>query len=100
MLLSPTDALLSKVGGSVEVIVPRSSANQARILFWRDVRLWLTSSRNPMRNLLQPPAAFILLTALSLSIGWGIRGNFGHEYGAMIPGTLSAMAAVLLTARE
>ncbi len=25
-------------------------------------------------------------TALSLSLGWGIRGNFGHEYGAMIPG--------------
>ena len=28
----------------------------------------------------------VLLCALSLSIGWGIRGNFGHEYGAMIPG--------------
>src|ERR1044071_907640 len=39
-------------------------------------------------------------TALSLSIGWGIRGNFGHEFGAMIPGALSAMAAVLLSGRE
>src|ERR1041385_5991676 len=39
-------------------------------------------------------------TALSLSIGWGIRGNFGHEYGAMIPGALAAMAAVLLSGRE
>ena len=29
-------------------------------------------------------------------MGWGIRGNFGHEYGAMIPGALAAMAAVLL----
>src|SRR5260221_9746242 len=53
-----------------------------------------------MRNLLQPTAAFILLTALSLSIGWGIRGNFGHEYGAMIPGALAAMAVVLLSGRE
>ncbi len=26
----------------------------------------------------------ILITALSLSIGWGIRGNYGHEIGAMI----------------
>jgi hypothetical protein len=41
-----------------------------------------------------------LATALSLSIGWGIRGNFGHEYGAMIPGALAAMAAVLLAGRE
>jgi hypothetical protein len=42
---------------------------------------------------------FFVLTALSLSLGWGIRGNFGHEYGAMIPGALSAMAAVLLSGR-
>ncbi len=44
--------------------------------------------------------AYYLLTALSLSVGWGIRGNFGHEYGAMIPGALAAMAAVLLSGRE
>lgn len=42
----------------------------------------------------------ILLTALSLSIGWGIRGNFGHEIGAMVPGALAAMAFVLLAGRE
>lgn len=45
-------------------------------------------------------AALFLATALSLSVGWGIRGNFGHEYGAMIPGALAAMAAVLLSGRE
>src|SRR5438309_3547570 len=42
----------------------------------------------------------ILGTALSLSIGWGIRGNFGHEYGAMIPGVLASLAAVLLSGRS
>ena len=42
----------------------------------------------------------ILLVALSLSIGWGIRGNFGHEYGAMIAGALATMAACLLSGRE
>lgn len=42
----------------------------------------------------------IVLTGLSLSIGWGIRGNFGHEWGAAIPGALSAMAVVLLSGRE
>lgn len=47
-------------------------------------------------------AAFWLLigTGLSLSVGWGIRGNFGHEYGAMIPGALATMAAVLLSGRS
>jgi hypothetical protein len=41
-----------------------------------------------------------LLIALSLAIGWGIRGNFGHEAGAMIPGALSAIAAVIASSRE
>jgi hypothetical protein len=42
----------------------------------------------------------LLLTGLSLWLGWGIRGNFGHEYGAMMPGALAAMAAVLLSGRD
>jgi hypothetical protein len=37
---------------------------------------------------------------LSLSIGWGIRGNFGHEYGAMIAGALCGVAVCLLSGRE
>lgn len=51
-----------------------------------------------------PPAGLtfrmILLGGLSLSIGWGIRGNFGHEYGAMIAGALAAAAVVLVSGRE
>ncbi len=39
------------------------------------------------------------MVALSLSIGWGIRGNFGHEIGAMLPGSLAAMAVALLSGR-
>ena len=42
----------------------------------------------------------ILLVLLSLSIGWGIRGNYGHEAGAMIPGALAAIAAALVSGRE
>ncbi len=45
-------------------------------------------------------AGTVLLTALSLSIGWGIRGNFGHEYGAMIPGALAALTVCLLSGRR
>jgi hypothetical protein len=45
-------------------------------------------------------SAMVLFCGLSLSIGWGIRGNFGHEYGAMIPGALAALAAVALAGRE
>jgi hypothetical protein len=42
----------------------------------------------------------VLLVLLSLSIGWGIRGNYGHEAGAMIPGALAAIAAALMSGRE
>lgn len=42
----------------------------------------------------------IALAMLSLSIGWGIRGNFGHEFGAMIPGLLCAVAVSLMSARR
>ncbi len=41
----------------------------------------------------------VLLPGLALSIGWGIRGNFGHEAGAAIPGALAAIAAVLASGR-
>ena len=43
--------------------------------------------------------AFYAVTMISLSIGWGIRGNFGHEYGAMIAGSLAAIAGVLMLDR-
>lgn len=49
---------------------------------------------------MKPGLLCTLLVALSLSIGWGIRGNFGHEYGAMIPGALAALAGALLCGRE
>jgi hypothetical protein len=41
----------------------------------------------------------VVLAGISLSVGWGIRGNFGHEYGAAIPGALAAMAVVLVSGR-
>ena len=42
----------------------------------------------------------VAFCGLSLSVGWGIRGNFGHEYGAAIPGALAAIAAVLVSGRS
>ena len=41
----------------------------------------------------------VVLTGLSLSIGWGVRGNFGHEAGAMLPGALAALAVALASGR-
>jgi len=49
---------------------------------------------NPLRMPL-----VIILVALSVSIGWGIRGNFGHEAGAMIPGALGAIAIACCSRR-
>ena len=42
----------------------------------------------------------MLLVGLSLSIGWGIRGNFGHEDGAAFAGCLAAITVALLSGRE
>ncbi|MDQ6760575.1 MAG: hypothetical protein M3Z32_12030 [Acidobacteriota bacterium] len=49
-----------------------------------------------MRSLSWP---LLLLTGLSVSIGWGIRGQFGHEYGAALAGALGGMTVALLSGR-
>src|ERR1700722_10841031 len=59
----------------------------------------LEPSTARVRNPLWSPLA-LLLAGLSLSIGWGIRGNYGHEVGAMFPGALAAIAVCLLSNRE
>jgi hypothetical protein len=41
----------------------------------------------------------ILLCALAMSVGWGFRGNYGHEAGAMVPGALLGLA-ISLTSRR
>jgi hypothetical protein len=61
------------------------------------------SERTDRAHLPTPPSfrpTSILLILLSLSIGWGIRGNYGHEAGAMLAGTLAAIAAALMSGRE
>ena len=42
----------------------------------------------------------MVAVALALSLGWGIRGNYGHEVGAMVPGALAAITAVIVSGRE
>jgi hypothetical protein len=44
--------------------------------------------------------AGVLLAGLAMSVGWGIRGDYGHEAGAMIPGTLVGLAVCLASGRE
>lgn len=39
------------------------------------------------------------LGAIALAVGWGMRGNFGHEYGAGYAGCLSVVAVCLLSGR-
>ena len=50
-------------------------------------------------SLSQIPWEMWIFGALSLSIGWGIRGNFGHEIGAAMPGALASMAIVIMSGR-
>jgi hypothetical protein len=42
----------------------------------------------------------LLVTAFSVSIGWGVRGQFGHEYGAALAGALGGMTITLLSGRQ
>src|SRR5262245_8936307 len=42
--------------------------------------------------------AAVLFPALAAGMGWGIRGQYGHETGAMIAGALAALTLVLLFA--
>ncbi len=42
----------------------------------------------------------VLLTGLSMALGWRIRGQFGHEIGAAMAGALGAMAIAVLSGRE
>ena len=45
------------------------------------------------------PWQFLLLAGASVSIGWGVRGQFGHEYGAALAGALGGMVVALLAGR-
>ena len=42
---------------------------------------------------------FLLLVSLSMAFGWGWRGDYGHELGAMIPGAFAAMTIALASGR-
>lgn len=53
----------------------------------------------PKNNPLLHPVA-LLMAGLALSIGWGIRGNYGHETGAMLPGLLTGVVVCLLSQRQ
>lgn len=38
----------------------------------------------------------VILTSMAAGTGWGIRGQYGHETGAMIAGTLASLTLVML----
>ena len=41
----------------------------------------------------------VSLAALAMSVGWGLRGDYGHEAGAMMPGALFGLALCLAAGR-
>ncbi len=42
----------------------------------------------------------ILFSGLAMSVGWGFRGDYGHEAGAMVPGALLGLAICLASGRR
>jgi hypothetical protein len=41
----------------------------------------------------------VILSGLAMSVGWGFRGDYGHEAGAMVPGALLGLAICLASGR-
>ena len=41
-----------------------------------------------------------LFVALAVGLGWGIRGNFGHQLGAMLPGALLGLSLGYVSGQE
>ncbi len=54
------------------------------------------STANPERQRIGFLFKAIILTGLAAGMGWGIRGQYGHETGAMIAGALASLTLVLL----
>ena len=50
-------------------------------------------------SILRQKLTLIALAALSMSVGWGLRGDYGHEAGAMMPGALLGLALCLAAGR-
>jgi len=42
----------------------------------------------------------VTLPTIAMGYGWGIRGDYGHETGAMIPGILVALAVAIASGRK
>ncbi len=42
----------------------------------------------------------IILSGLAMSVGWGFRGDYGHEAGAMVPGALLGLSICLASGRQ
>lgn len=57
---------------------------------------WWSPAESSPRALAVPVWAALLFPALAGGMGWGIRGQYGHETGAMIAGVLVALVLALL----
>ncbi|HOX39365.1 MAG TPA: hypothetical protein PL033_15395 [Candidatus Brocadiia bacterium] len=42
-------------------------------------------------------ATFLAVPCLAVGLGWGIRGQFGHERGALVPGAFLGLSLALLS---
>ena len=47
-----------------------------------------------------PTLRMLALSALAMSVGWGFRGDYGHEAGAMVPGALLGLSIAMTSGRS
>ena len=51
-------------------------------------------------NAPSPTLRMLALSALAMSVGWGFRGDYGHEAGAMVPGALLGLCIAMTSGRS
>jgi hypothetical protein len=71
-----------------------------RISYWDSI---ISSSKVAMDTKTQTSdlaLVGIVLSGLAMSVGWGFRGDYGHEAGAMVPGALLGLSICLASGRQ
>ena len=74
-------------------------SGSAPIGFYRLVFSEFVSASNRVGIIMGQAVRIVILTSISMSLGWRIRGQFGHEAGAAIAGVLGALSIVLVSGR-
>jgi hypothetical protein len=83
----------------VDEVLPEFQSELKEAFLLTRLRM-ISQMESPVRQFIDDADwPMVLLAGLAMSLGWGIRGDYGHEAGAMLPGALVALACVVGSGR-